>query len=71
MAELERNIAMTLTVEEADGLYETLDTIGEQYRYLRPVQRALLDQIVTILQKHPESTVIDPRELAWLQTLPV
>ncbi len=71
MSERERSIGMTLTLEEAEGLYETLCAIGHQYRYLRPVQRALLDQIATILQKHPESTVIDARDFAWLQSLPV
>jgi pantothenate synthetase len=71
MAESKRNILLAWTLEEAEGLYATLDTIGHQYRSLRPVQRALLDQIATILQKHPESTVIDARDFAWLQSLPV
>lgn len=71
MAKLKRNILLTLTLEEVEGLYDTLDAIGHQYRFLRAVQRALLDQIATILQNHPESTVINPRDLAWLQALPV
>lgn len=71
VADTDRNILLAWTLEEAEGLYETLHTIGRQYHHLRPVQCALLDQMVTILQKHPDSTVIDPRDLAWLQALPV
>ena len=43
MADTARNILLTWTLEGAEGLYETLHTIGRQYHHLRPVQCTLLD----------------------------